>query len=55
MGKGASSILFLGFGQPSASLKAGGSLHGASLKTGDVLFGRQAPGGHNVISRKFGE
>ena len=56
MGKGASSI-FLGFGQPSASLKAAGSLHEASLKTGVVLSGRQAPGGEkkNVISGNFGE
>ncbi|PWA58467.1 Phosphofructokinase [Artemisia annua] len=33
------------YGQPSASLKAAGSLHEASLKTGVVLSGRQAPDG----------
>ncbi|PWA69162.1 Phosphofructokinase [Artemisia annua] len=54
LGKGASSI-FLGFGQPSASLKAAGSLHEASIKTGVVLSCRQAPGGEkkNVISGNF--
>ncbi|KAI3828066.1 hypothetical protein L1987_02161 [Smallanthus sonchifolius] len=37
------------FGQPSVSLKAGGSLPKQSLKIGIVLSGGQAPGGHNVI------
>lgn len=41
------------FGQPSASLKAGGSLSEKSLKIGVVLSGGQAPGGHNVISGIF--
>nr|GEX20519.1 pyrophosphate--fructose 6-phosphate 1-phosphotransferase subunit beta [Tanacetum cinerariifolium] len=41
------------FGQPSASLNAGGSLPEASLKIGVVLSGGQAPGGHNVISGIF--
>ncbi|KAI3702582.1 hypothetical protein L6452_28326 [Arctium lappa] len=41
------------FGQPSASLKAGGSLPEQSLKIGVVLSGGQAPGGHNVISGIF--
>lgn len=43
------------FGQPPASLKAGGSLQEQSLKIGVVLSGGQAPGGHNVISGIFGE
>lgn len=43
------------FGQPSVSLKAGGSLPEKSLKIGVVLSGGQAPGGHNVISGIFGE
>ncbi|KAD6454146.1 hypothetical protein E3N88_08852 [Mikania micrantha] len=38
------------FGQPSVSLKSGGSLPQQSLKIGIVLSGGQAPGGHNVIS-----
>ncbi|KAK9050182.1 hypothetical protein SSX86_030849 [Deinandra increscens subsp. villosa] len=41
------------FGQPSVSLKAGGSLPRQSLKIGIVLSGGQAPGGHNVISGIF--
>ncbi|XP_071730024.1 pyrophosphate--fructose 6-phosphate 1-phosphotransferase subunit beta-like [Rutidosis leptorrhynchoides] len=41
------------FGQPSASLKEGGSLPEKSLKIGVVLSGGQAPGGHNVISGIF--
>ncbi|KAK1418170.1 hypothetical protein QVD17_27310 [Tagetes erecta] len=41
------------FGQPSVSLKPGGSLPGKSIKVGIVLSGGQAPGGHNVISGIF--
>ncbi|KAL4581360.1 hypothetical protein LXL04_017574 [Taraxacum kok-saghyz] len=41
------------FGQPSVSLKAGGSLPDKSLKIGVVLSGGQAPGGHNVITGIF--
>ncbi|XP_076905626.1 pyrophosphate--fructose 6-phosphate 1-phosphotransferase subunit beta 1-like [Bidens hawaiensis] len=41
------------FGQPSVSLKAGGSLPTKSLKIGVILSGGQAPGGHNVISGIF--
>ncbi|KAL7584479.1 hypothetical protein Lser_V15G45656 [Lactuca serriola] len=41
------------FGQPSVSLKPGGSLPEKSLKIGVVLSGGQAPGGHNVISGIF--
>ena len=43
------------FGQPSVSLKAGGSLPDKSLKIGVVLSGGQAPGGHNVITGIFGK
>ncbi|KAI7737515.1 hypothetical protein M8C21_011587 [Ambrosia artemisiifolia] len=42
------------FGQPSAWLKAGGSLPNKSLNIGILLSGGQAPGGHNVIAGIFG-
>ncbi|KAI7737513.1 hypothetical protein M8C21_011585 [Ambrosia artemisiifolia] len=41
------------FGQPSAWLKAGGSLPNKSLNIGILLSGGQAPGGHNVIAGIF--